>query len=61
MRKSHRFHSETVFDFIHLRLPTSQDFVLSTRVAIPHFSAEYPAYLSIPQQANALSWSRRIT
>ncbi|MCN2567062.1 hypothetical protein MLI04_24405, partial [Escherichia coli] len=36
-----------VFTFIHLRFASSQDFVLSARVAIPHFSAKYSAYLSI--------------
>ncbi|MDB7064397.1 hypothetical protein PM323_23125, partial [Escherichia coli] len=35
-----------VFTFIHLRFASSQDFVLSARVVIPHFSAKYSAYLS---------------
>ncbi|EFH3313694.1 hypothetical protein ACTK75_004782, partial [Escherichia coli] len=35
-----------VFTFIHLRFASSQDFVLSARVAIPYFSAKYSAYLS---------------
>ncbi|MEI1456948.1 hypothetical protein, partial [Escherichia coli] len=38
-----------VFTFIHLRFATSQDFMLSARVAMPYFSAKYSAYLSIPQ------------
>ncbi|ENT8878516.1 hypothetical protein ACFGVJ_005267, partial [Escherichia coli] len=48
-----------VFTFIHLVFVSSQDFVLSVRVSKPHFSAKYSAYLSIPQHASALSWSRR--
>ncbi|EFH2516777.1 hypothetical protein GZD87_005099, partial [Escherichia coli] len=50
-----------VFTFIHLVFVSSQDFVLSVRVSKPHFSAKYSAYLSIPQHASALSWSRRDT
>ncbi|EEW5233671.1 hypothetical protein D8K31_27625 [Escherichia coli] len=47
------------FTFIHLGFASSQDFVLSVRVGQRHFSAKYSAYLSIPQHASALSWSRR--
>ncbi|EFN7326125.1 hypothetical protein EFV10_24050 [Escherichia coli] len=50
-----------VFTFIHLGFASSQDFVLSVRVGQRHFSAKYSAYLSIPQHASALSWSRRDT
>ncbi|EFX15726.1 hypothetical protein ECO9389_05343, partial [Escherichia coli O157:H- str. 493-89] len=50
-----------VFTFIHLVFASSQDFVLSASVSKPHFSAKYSAYLSIPQHASALSWSRRET
>ncbi|RFQ17976.1 hypothetical protein CRD86_21835 [Escherichia coli] len=49
------------FTFIHLRFASSQDFVLSTHVSQRHFSAKYSAYLSMPQHASALSWSRRDT
>ncbi|RCP64071.1 hypothetical protein CRD86_10955 [Escherichia coli] len=49
------------FTFIHLRFASSQDFVFSARVGQRHFSAKYSAYLSIPQHASALSWSRRDT
>ncbi|ERB85032.1 hypothetical protein S11_2502 [Escherichia coli B26-1] len=49
------------FDFIHLHFANLQDFVLSVHVSKPHFSAEYSAFLSIPQHASALSWSRRDT
>ncbi|EFA9622662.1 hypothetical protein DU286_01625 [Escherichia coli] len=49
------------FTFIHLRFASSQDFVLSTHAGHCHFSAKYSAYLSIPQHASALSWSRRDT
>ncbi|EPU8097128.1 hypothetical protein ACV0L3_005281, partial [Escherichia coli] len=49
------------FTFIHLVFASSQDFVLSASVSKPHFSAKYSAYLSIPQHASALSWSRRET
>ncbi|EKH82045.1 hypothetical protein ECPA45_1738, partial [Escherichia coli PA45] len=46
---------------IHLHFANLQDFVLSVHVSKPHFSAKYSAYLSIPQHASALSWSRRDT
>ncbi|WP_410972230.1 hypothetical protein [Escherichia coli] len=52
---------QTGFTFIHLVFVSSQDFVLSVRVSKSHFSAKYSAYLSIPQHASALSWSRRET
>ncbi|MDI4343182.1 hypothetical protein E7V34_24755 [Escherichia coli] len=50
-----------VFTFIHLGFASSQDFVLSVRISQRHFSTKYSAYLSIPQHASALSWSRRET
>ncbi|NYW54720.1 hypothetical protein C7B03_25710 [Escherichia coli] len=59
--KPHLLLTNGVFTFIHLVFASSQDFVLSARVSKPHFSAKYSAYLSIPQHASALSWSRRET
>ncbi|EPV8173233.1 hypothetical protein ACWAQ4_005674, partial [Escherichia coli] len=59
--KPHLLLTNGFFTFIHLGFASSQDFVLSVRVDQRHFSAKYSAYLSIPQHASALSWSRRDT